>query len=771
MRIDFGSTVPVFPARPEQGRRSDAPAHIAVIGNAMPRRCGIATYTSHSVEALRATYPAMRIDHYAMDDGHGDSAYDGDIHTIAQHERTAYLDAAAAIEASGAELIWLQHEFGIFGGAAGDHILSLLNRTGVPVVATLHTLLTSPSDDEDRVFRQLLARAGRLVVMAERGRAILIDHYGVDPACISVIPHGVPARPHMTPEHAKTVLGLPLNPAAMTFGLLAPNKGIEDMIDALPAVLADMPDLIYYVLGATHPALKRQEGERYRESLTERAASLGVAASVRFVDRFFDEDELLDWLQAADIYITPYTNPQQITSGALSYAVAMGKPVVSTPYVHATEILADGHGIIVAFGDSAGLTRETLRLMRDDDARQSLSRRAWLRGQTMLWSENAVRVVDVMASALASNPVRLVRAPWSAGVTGIAIAALERMTDGTGMLQHAIHRVPDRRHGYCIDDNARALILACRLPSDQCERAEQLATVYASFVQHGWNQDERIFRNFMGYDRRWLEPAGSEDSNGRTLWALGVAAAEAPTRALRDWAADLFDTTVTVVDKLQSPRAIAFATLGAAGMLGARPGHARSLSLLGKGADLLHSLLAKARRSDWIWFEPVLAYDNARLPEALLAAGIALGDRRTTAAALETLDWIVGQQTTKRGHFRPVGTDSFGHVYAAPRPFDQQPVEAWATVDACARALVATGDLHWAVEAERAFDWFAGGNDLALPLASAGDGGCFDGLMPHGVNRNQGAESILALQLAACTMAELARQAIPAERAALQQQA
>ena len=763
MRVEFFSAI-------ANDATAALPSRIAVIGNAMPRRCGIATYTSHSVEALRARFPSIAIDHYAMDDGHGDVAYDASVRTIAQHDRSAYLDAAEAIEASGAELIWVQHEFGIFGGAAGDYLLSLLGRTGLPVVATLHTLLTAPSDDENRVFRALLARAGRLIVMAERGRDILVDHYGVDPATISVIPHGVPERMVLSADAAKQRLGLPQQPTVMTFGLLAPNKGIADMIGAMPAILAAVPHTLYYVLGATHPALKRQQGEGYREQLIACAERLGIAGSLRFVDRFFDEDELLDWLQAADVYVTPYTNPQQITSGALSYAVAMGKPVVSTPYVHAQEILADGHGVLVPFGDSAALARETLALLNDDAARTALAGRAWQRGQTMLWSANADAVAGVMAVALAACPVRLATARRVASWP-VDLSAVERMTDGTGMAQHALHRVPDRRHGYCIDDNARALILMCRMAATERATAERLGTIYAAFVQHGWNQDDRVFRNFMGYNRTWLESAGSEDSNGRTLWALGVAAAQAPTRALRDWAADLFDTTLSVVETLGSPRAMAFAMLGAAAMIDARPGHARARAILQDGATMLASLVTVSRRPDWAWFEAVLAYDNARLPEALLRAGHVLGRQDWIDTGIETLAWIVEQQTAARGHFRAVGTDSFGAAYAPPRQFDQQPLEAWATVDACATAASIVRDARWAIEAERAFAWFTGDNDLALPVASTGDGGCFDGLMPHGVNRNQGAESILALQLAACTMAELARQAIPAGKAALLQQA
>ncbi len=759
MRIDLAHSGPVT------ALESTPPRHIAVIGNAMPRRCGLATYTSHSVEAFAAVFPATRIDHYAMDDGHGAIVYPPHTRTIAQQDFDAYAAAALAIDGSGAQLIWVQHEFGIFGGPAGGHLLHLLDHTALPVVATLHTLLTNPGPDEDRVFRALIARCDRLVVMARRGRSILIDTYGVDPSRIDVVSHGVPDRALVATAQARSALGLPNQPSIMTFGLLAPNKGIETMLDALPAIVAARPDVLYYVLGATHPAVKRDQGEAYREALMARAETLGVAAHVRLVDRFFDEEDLLDWLQAADVYATPYQNPQQITSGALSYAVGMGKPVVSTPYVHACEILDEDHGIIVPFGDSGAFARHIGQLLDDDTRRLALARKAWKRGQTMVWARNAVAMADVMATTLAARTTKARTrfavpdfARFGEEKLMIDLSAIDRMTDGTGMLQHGIHRVPDRNHGYCIDDNARALIFACRVRGELPEEAERLATVYAAFVQHGWNEDAQSFRNFMGYDRRWLEDRGSDDSNGRTMWALGVAAASAPTLALRDWALDLYNRAMPMAAALESPRAAAFAILGAAALLDALPDHAASRQLVARNAALLTMLVTRVRRPDWAWFETVLAYDNARLPEALLRAAAVLDDAALTATGLETLDWIIGQQTAKRGHFRPVGSESFGAEYAPPRPFDQQPLEAYATVDACDAAFALTQDLRWIAEAQRAFAWFAGGNDLALPLASSGDGGCFDGLTPQGVNRNQGAESILALQLATCAMQKFPQQ-------------
>ena len=733
--------------------------HIALIGNFLPRQCGIATYTTDTCKALKDRYPGLRVDVYAMNDRAEGYDYPPEVTgTIAQDDRLSYLDAARAIEASGAQAVWIQHEYGIYGGSAGEHILALLDRLSIPVIITLHTVLEDPNDDQRRVMDGLLSRAARVIVMAERGRRILRDVYGANNAAIMTIPHGVPDRPLVDPDTMKPRFGWEGRKTILTFGLLAPNKGIETMIAAMPAVVAANPDALYVVLGATHPNLIAHEGETYRDRLKALAAEKGVAENVRFIDGFIEHEELLDYLQAADLYVTPYTNPQQITSGTLSYAIGVGKAVVSTPYIHATEILADHHGVLVDFGDAAGFAREVSRLLSDDAARAELTRRAYARGRTMIWpclAEAAMRGVDAI---VAERPRRLKRSAAPAPLTP-SIAAVERMSDATGMLQHSIYSMPDRRHGYCIDDNVRALMLMTAIDDLDEATRDRWITIYGAFVQHAWNPERRRFRNFMRFDRSWCEEEGSEDSNGRTLWALGVTAKRAGSAKHRDWAADLFNATADLAFELDSPRAQAFAMLGAAAMLGAHPTHRLSINILERFSADLAALLEDARRPEWEWFEIVLAYDNARLPEAMIRAGMALGRDDLLAIGLSTLTWIVGQQTSPEGRFRAVGTESFGRAYQPPLPFDQQPLEAQATIDACAAAFKATSDPRWVDEAMRAYRWYLGQNDLDLPLATAQDGGCFDGLMPNGLNRNQGAESILALQLATCAISALGKAA------------
>ncbi|URW75712.1 glycosyltransferase family 4 protein [Sphingomonas donggukensis] len=740
--------------------RSTGIEHVALIGNYLPRKCGIATYTTDTRNALVDRLSGIRVDVYAMDDHPGRYDYPEAVTAaIPQNDRGAYLDAARAIEASGAQVLWIQHEYGIFGGAAGDHILALMDRVSMPIVVTLHTILEKPSADERRVLEAILRRASRVIVMAELGREILTRVYGANPRTIAVIPHGVPDRPLIDPDTLKGAFGWVGRKVVLTFGLLAPNKGIETMIAAMPAVVAKHPTALYVVLGATHPNLVAHEGEAYRDRLKAQAEELGVGDAVCFIDAFVEHDDLLDYLQAADIYATPYSNPWQITSGTLSYAVGVGKPVVSTPYVHATEILADGHGVLVDFGDAAAFAREIDALLSSDRNRQRLAARAYARGRTMIWSRYAERTGEVMSAALAERPRRLPSPATALSPLVPDITAVERMSDSTGMLQHSIFSVPDRRHGYCIDDNARALLLMTQVDPLDADLRDKWTTVYGAFVQHAWNPDKRRFRNFMNFDRTWCEDVGSEDSNGRALWALGVTARDARIHKHRDWAGRLFDETASLSFELGSPRAHAFAMLGAAAMLEAHPQHSLSRQILSRFGDELVTLLAAARRPEWSWFEIVLAYDNARLPEALIRAGMALDRPDFVQVGVETLEWISAQQSAPDGRFRAIGSDSFGREYAAPLPFDQQPLEAQAQIDACAAAFDATGDRRWLTEADRAYRWYLGANDLDLPLATIADGGCFDGLQPTGLNRNQGAESILALQLASCAISALSKRA------------
>lgn len=716
------------------------PVRLALIGGYLPRRCGIATFTADIYQSLRLAAPNLAIDLYAMTPAIEAMTFDpvvGD--TIVEGDAASFAEAARRIEASCADVVWLQHEFGLFGGVAGDMVLELVDRVAAPLVVTLHTVLAKPDADQRRVMDRLIARASKLVVMSERSRALLQSIYAADEGQIVVIPHGVPDRPFGRSQQFKTQFGFDGKRVILTFGLLSPGKGIEAVIEAMPAVVADHPDAIYCIAGATHPNLLAHEGEAYRKRLNAMAVSLGVDGHIRWIDSFMETEELLDLLEAADIYVTPYTGVQQSTSGTLAYAMALGKAVISTPYVHAVELLADDHGVLVPFNNSAAIASEIHHLLSDPDRLLMLQRRAYDRSRDMIWPTFAARtnaVIDECRVIAPSPPV-----PGAIGVEGLL-----RICDHTGILQHSVHAVPDRAHGYCVDDNARALMLMHRLDDDALRQCGQLTTVFASFVQHAWNPDRGEFRNFMGFGRNWLEEVGSEDSCGRTLWAIGATARDAKNPGLRQWALELFERTAPSSLDFQSPRAIAFAMLGADYLLGASGDHEVATQISSEGADRLIALHSAAARPDWQWFEPVLAYDNCRLPEAMLRAGVRLDRADAVACGLDTLRWINDIQIAPRGHYRPIGSDSFGSTYVLPQPFDQQPVEIWAAIDAAAMAYAVTADDIWLLHARRAYDWFGGSNDRGVAVGDPLTGTSRDGINARGLNLNEGAESVLAYQ-------------------------
>jgi glycosyltransferase involved in cell wall biosynthesis len=728
---------------------------IALIGNYPPRLCGIATFTADVHEALRIARPDAEIDVYAMTDVEGAYDYPPEVTCeIRQNVIEDYLIAAEKLNASRPDIICVQHEFGIFGGPAGEYLMTLLEATDRPVVTTTHTILEAPNDDQRRVFERLLARSSKVVVMAERGREMLRRVWGVPDDKIQTIPHGAPDRPLQDTGAFKAKLGLAGREVLFTFGLLSPGKGIENAIRAMPRIVAAHPNVLYLVLGATHPHLVAREGERYRDSLTALARELGVGGHVQLLDAYTDTARLVDYLQAADVYLTPYLNPQQITSGTLAYAAALGKPIVSTPYWHAEELLADGRGRLTPFGSSDAIADEVIDLFSHPETRKALSERTYEAGRETIWARFGERMValfdETMAAKARSGPsLRRGPAPIVTNLGGV-----RRMTDSCGMLQHSLFSLPDRRHGYCVDDNARALILMHRLPGAPDAERAALTTTYASFVAHAWNPDERCFRNFMSYERSWLEARGSEDSTGRSIWSVATTAALADDPSQRRWAAALMEQILRRPGDQIAPRATAFLLLGLCTMMEAGWGedHIRN-AVRHKAAQIVDMLRARKARG-LPWFEDHLSYDNARLSEAVIRAGVALRDNGMVADGVESLDWLCRRQTGPLGHFLPVATVDFGRPLEARSLFDQQPIEAAATVDACEAAWSATGDRRWVEEAERAYAWFHGANTLGVALA-VGEGDCYDGLTWAGANENRGAESILSLQLAACTMMKL----------------
>jgi glycosyltransferase involved in cell wall biosynthesis len=746
-----------------------APLRIAFIGNSLPRRCGIATFTSDLQLAVAGSRPGTQTTIVAMTDRGQSYEYPPVVGMQIQAESPDdYARVAEQLNAARFDVVCLQHEFGIFGGESGAHVLSLLSRLNVPIVTTLHTVLSEPSPTQRRVLNELVALSSKVVVMAKKARELLCSGYAVPAEKIVVIPHGIPDAPYADPEDAKARLGFAGKSTILTFGLLSKNKGIEVMIDAMPGILDRKPAAVYVVLGATHPNLVRDQGEAYRESLVERVRERGVEKHVVFLNRFVDQPTLLDFISMCDVYVTPYLNESQMTSGTLAYSFGMGKAVVSTPYWHARELLGDGHGVLVPFNDVSVIGAEIAGLLTDDLRRNRIRKRAYVSSRSMTWERTAAAYMSEFENVRREMPAVINPAPKVAPLITnpppmVNLGHFELMCDDTGLLQHAIHSVPDRLHGYCLDDNARALLVssALNVPGEQ-PMMEALCVRFAAFVQHAWNGERKRFRNFMSFDRRWIEDIGSEDSHGRSLWALGECARSDASPARRRWASALFLEAVPAAEAFVSPRAWSFALLGLDAYIRATPVTPHLSNLRLQLAGKLMSSLASTETRDWVWFEKSLAYENARMPQALIVTGIATNDPACAAAGLRALRWLMTLQTTPAGCFRPVGSQSFGEELRLPRPFDQQPLEATATISACRAAWRADSDPRWRADALRAFSWFLGRNDLSIPLVDVDTGSCSDGLHPDRANENRGAESVISWLLALIEIRELYRVGNPA---------
>ena len=735
---------------------------VAFVADYLPRKCGIATFTSDLLSAIALAYPQSQCISVAVNDLKARYEYPEVVRfEMEEQDLSSYLRAADFLNISSIDIVCLQHEFGIFGGKAGSHILALLRELTMPVVTTLHTVLQDPGPEQRLVMEAIVALSARLVVMSNRGSRMLQEIYGAPPSKIDVIPHGIPDVEFVDPVFFKDQFGVEGRTVLLTFGLLSPNKGIESVLNALPEVVAAFPDLVYIVLGATHPNELRQHGETYRLSLEMLAKKNSIERNVVFYNEFVDLESLTEFIGAADLYVTPYLNEAQITSGTLAYTFGSGKAVISTPYWHAAELLADGRGILVPFGDSTMMAQEMVALLRDDTRRTALRRNAYRLGREMIWSKVAQKYMDCFELSRTQARVQA-RVSLSSKtldlkpreLPGLRLNHLSRMTDSTGIFQHAIFSVPNFREGYCTDDNARALILTILL-EDRGQDPDQirtLATTYAAFLHHAFDPNTKRFHNFMSFDRRWLDGEQSEDSQGRALWALGTAVGRSTFRSFQMLSGQLFTEAVAMLSQLTSPRAWAFGLLGINEYLLRLSGDSAVSHMREVLMDRLLDVLDRASHPDWCWFEESLSYDNAKLPHALILSGRSTGQPKIVERGLDALRWLVRLQRAEKGHFRPIGSNGFHKRGGVPAVFDQQPLEAQSTVSACLEAYRTTLDVWWYQQAQTAFDWFLGSNDLGMELYAPETGGCSDGLHVDRINGNQGAESTLAFLLALAEM-------------------
>jgi glycosyltransferase involved in cell wall biosynthesis len=725
---------------------------IAFIGNYLPRQCGIATFTTDLCEAIATQYPQTTCIALPVNDTETGYDYPSRVRfELTEKSIDSYRRAADFLNINNVDLVSLQHEYGIYGGSAGSHILVLLRELRMPIVTTLHTIIRDPNPDQKQVLKEIAALSDRLVVMSKRGAGFLNEVYDVPPEKIALIPHGIPDVPFVDPSFYKDLFGVEGKTVLLSFGLLSASKGIENVIAAMPAILARHPNVVYLVLGATHPHVLMNEGETYRLSLEWLAQEKGVESQVIFYNSFISLEKLVEFISAADIYITPYLNEAQITSGTLAYTVGAGKAVVSTPYWYAEEMLAEGRGVLVPFRDPAALAEQVINLLDNESERHAMRKRAYMFGREMIWPQVTKRYMESFESARArrghfTHPDFAVKPldKRPGELPPVKLDHLHHMTDGTGILQHAIFTVPNYIEGYTIDDNARALMVSALMEALGNKEALELGSRYLAFIWYAFNTANGRFRNLMDYQRHWLEEAGSDDSHGRALWALGTVLGRSNTAALHSMAGYVFEQALPAILTTTSPRAWAFAIMGIQEYLKRFSGDSRAYDVCEELAGRLLKMYQSHHSDEWQWYENRLTYCNAALPHALLLCGHALHDDVMTKAGLESLSWLADLQHSDTGLFSPIGSNGFYPQGGKRAVFDQQPVEAQTMVSACLESYRITLDNRWRKEARLAFEWFLGRNSLNLPVYDPTTGGCRDGLHPDRLNENQGAESTLA---------------------------
>jgi glycosyltransferase involved in cell wall biosynthesis len=740
---------------------------VAVIGNYLPRLCGIATFTTDLVEALSAEAPDINCWAVAMNDKPEGYAYPGKVRFVVNQNRLAdYSVASEFLNIGQTDIVCVQHEYGIFGGPAGSHLLKLLGELRMPIVTTLHTVLRDPAPEYREVMHKLSDLSDKLIVMSRKAFDFLKDIYAVPKEKIAFIHHGIPDMPFIDPNFYKDKFGVEGKKVLLTFGLLSPNKGIENVLQALPSVTKEHPDVTYIILGATHPHVIKVHGEEYRISLQQLVRKLNISDHVIFHNRFVELKELCEFLGAADIYVTPYLQEAQITSGTLAYAMGTGKAVISTPYWYATEMLAEGRGIIVPFKNPDAIAKHIIDLLANDVNLHTMRKKAYIFCREAIWKEVSRRYLEVFSEVQLNRSrhprprhlyIENIKSITNFDLPEMKLDHLKCLTDDAGILQHAIHTVPDRDHGYCTDDNARALMVAAMgreyLDTDSiC--FDSFSSQYLSFLLSSFSVEKGRFRNFMTYERQWTEEVGSEDAHGRALWGLGKAVAFLDNPGQMAMSMTLFKKAMKAVEHFESPRAIAFALVGIHAYLQKFSGDSGVRRVREIIADRLFDQFKNNATESWPWLENALNYANGKLSHALLLSGQWMQRSDMVDMGLRSLKWLLTIQT-QDNHFVPIGSNGWYEKGGTKARFDQQPIEANAMIEACVEAFNITRDKTWIDNAVMCFNWFLGQNDLNMPLYDPKTGGCRDGLMADGINQNEGAESTLAWLLSLMTLQKL----------------
>lgn len=739
---------------------------LAYIGTYPPRECGIGTFTQNLAHAMLENGEGVKeIMVFAMNDHNQKYLYSPEVKlSINQEQQTDYLEAVNYINLSGADACILEHEFGIYGGQSGVYILPLLHRLNIPLITTLHTILETPSYTEKAILKEICKMSDRVVVMSVMAVRFLVDIYDVPEKKIMLIEHGVPDI-HFDKQESRKEFKLNERKLLLTFGFIGRNKGIETVIKALPQIIERHPEVLYIVLGKTHPNVLRHSGEEYRNYLQVLIKMLKLNEHVLLLNEFIDENELFKYLSACDIYITPYPNEAQITSGTLSYAMGSGCAVVSTPYWHASELLAENKGRLFDFNDSDGLSQVLDELLGNPKTLNDIQKKAAEYGQNLTWPKIGKKYAELVTQVLSIPKEPLPKkenAIYPLLLPQFSLAHIKRLTDDTGIIQHAKFGIPNLKEGYCLDDNARALLMVCmgyKLKKDPL--ALELMPVYLSYIHYMQNKDG-TFRNFLSFNRNFMDEVGSEDSFGRTIWALGYLLGNAPNDAYYQMGKLVFFDAVPNFGNIKSIRGIANTMIGISHYLRTNPSDDAMKSTLHKLANILVSQYDQNHTENWNWFESLLAYDNGILPLALLHAAEILEDRNISRVAFATMDFL-SEHTMKDDYLSIIGNAAWYVKDKERSMFAQQPIDAEAMVLMYHQAYVLTGNQDFLKKLFTAFMWFLGENDMRMSLYDFETKGCCDGFENYGVNRNQGAESSLAYLISHLTVLQAYKDSFQSE--------
>lgn len=732
---------------------------ITYISTYPPRECGLASFNKNLMNAIESNFneddtrkggTVVAINPDSLDE----YSYPPEVEfVIRQNEPEDYRAAVDMINNSDADICVLQHEFGIFGGEAGIYILSLVSQLKKPLVTIFHTILERPSNQQKIAIQGIAKKSDRVVVMGTYAIQMLRQIYGVAKEKIAYIEHGAPDIEILPDHHLKLDKLFSDHKVLLTFGLISRNKGLETVIRALPEIIKRHQDVVYVILGTTHPGIVKSSGEEYRDYLVQLAEELGVTDHVAFINRYVSEEELMSYLSATNIYVSPYLNEAQITSGTLCYAVRAGAAIVATPYWHAKELLSNGRGRLFNFKDEKGLASTIIDLLDDPSQLSGIKQRAYEYGNHLKWPAIGRNYIDIVEDVIENQDVneRILRQIIDPEIMPeFSLDYVKLLTDHTGIIQHATYGIPNWKEGYCVDDNARALIMSLMAYHLDFPDANKLLPYYLSFLLYMQTEDG-YFRNFLSYERRFLDEKGSEDAFGRAVWALGYLVDKSPQDSYGKLGEELFRKAEPHFRNLKYFRGISNTIIGVSHYLRRYPAEKYLLETLKDLTGRLTDAFSKTHDEEWHWFEDFLTYDNAILPLSLLHSGAITGDQEVLSIAFGSLKFLE-KHTFKSNYWNPVGNENWYFRDGNMSIYDQQAIETMAMVLMYGQAYEITEDSQYLAKMFSVYQWFLGENSLSIPLYDPETKGCSDGLHRMGINKNQGAESVLAYLISHLTV-------------------